>query len=122
MFIYIAFRVHFIHTLLHKMSMFKLLGLSFWLYFGSSISSKTAVPIVNGTIRIKGSATIGITDEDFVCATMDWWPPTKCDYGTCSWGNASLLNLVLFLTNEINSYVMSCKLYAMKLNLNISLI
>ncbi|KZV57434.1 heparanase-like protein 3 [Dorcoceras hygrometricum] len=77
------------------MSMFKLLGLSFWLYFGSGGSSKTAVPTVNGTIRINGSAPIGIIDEDFICATMDWWPPTKCDYGTCSWGNASVLNLDL---------------------------
>ncbi|KAL0330561.1 UNVERIFIED_CONTAM: Heparanase-like protein 3 [Sesamum radiatum] len=36
-------------------------------------------------------------DEDFICATMDWWPPTKCDYGTCSWGSASLLNLNFLL-------------------------
>jgi len=32
--------------------------------------------------------------EDFVCATLDWWPPDKCDYGTCAWGRAGLLNLV----------------------------
>ncbi|XP_073047276.1 heparanase-like protein 3 [Primulina eburnea] len=89
------------------MFMFKLLGLSFWLYFGRSISLKAAVPIVNGTIRINGSVPIGTTDEDFICATMDWWPPTKCDYGTCSWGNASLLSLDLsnkMLLNAIQAF------------------
>jgi hypothetical protein len=40
---------------------------------------------------------IGNIDDDFICATLDWWPPQKCDYGTCSWGLASLLNLVFFL-------------------------
>jgi hypothetical protein len=34
------------------------------------------------------------TGKDFVCATLDWWPPDKCDYGNCAWGRASLLNLV----------------------------
>ncbi|KAH7433427.1 hypothetical protein KP509_07G069000 [Ceratopteris richardii] len=33
--------------------------------------------------------------EGFICATLDWWPPNKCDYGTCSWGHASILNLNL---------------------------
>ncbi|KAF4373109.1 hypothetical protein F8388_019291 [Cannabis sativa] len=53
----------------------------------------------NGTVYINGSSAIGRIDDDFVCVTLDWWPPHKCDYGTCSWGNASLLNLDL--TNPI---------------------
>jgi heparanase 1 len=44
---------------------------------------------------VEGVFAIGETDEDFICATLDWWPPEKCDYGTCSWGHASLLNLDL---------------------------
>lgn len=46
------------------------------------------------TVFIDGRAAIASTDDDFICATLDWWPPDKCDYGTCSWGRASLLNLV----------------------------
>ena len=51
---------------------------------------------VGGTVFINGKSPIGKIDDDFVCATLDWWPPEKCDYGTCSWGHASLLNLVSF--------------------------
>ncbi|KAK1392719.1 heparanase-like protein 3 [Heracleum sosnowskyi] len=55
--------------------------------------------IVSGTVNINGKKVIGLTDSDFICATLDWWPPEKCDYGTCSWDHASLLNLDL--NNEI---------------------
>ncbi|CAE5959882.1 unnamed protein product [Arabidopsis arenosa] len=34
-------------------------------------------------------------DENFVCATLDWWPPEKCNYDQCPWGYASLINLNL---------------------------
>lgn len=56
-----------------------------------SVASKTTTL---GTVFVNGTAPIGRVDDDFVCATIDWWPPQKCDYGTCSWGKASLLNLV----------------------------
>ncbi|KAL8501764.1 hypothetical protein ACS0TY_021039 [Phlomoides rotata] len=79
-------------------SLFKILGLSLWLYLASqgstSVVSQTP-STVNGTVHINGGSSIGFIDEDFICATMDWWPPTKCDYGTCSWGTSSLLNLDL---------------------------
>ncbi|KAF2303793.1 hypothetical protein GH714_023456 [Hevea brasiliensis] len=54
---------------------------------------KTVTKSTQGTLFINGTASIGATDHDFICATLDWWPPDKCDYGTCSWGRASLLNL-----------------------------
>ncbi|KAL6606098.1 hypothetical protein ACP70R_041751 [Stipagrostis hirtigluma subsp. patula] len=44
---------------------------------------------------VDGRRAVATTGEDFVCATLDWWPPDKCDYGTCAWGRASLLNLDL---------------------------
>lgn len=52
--------------------------------------------VEEGILYIDGVSSIAKIDKDFICATLDWWPPTKCDYGTCSWGNASLLNLVSF--------------------------
>jgi heparanase 1 len=62
----------------------------------SAASQRTGGPrnIVEGTVFINGTAPIGTVDHDFICATLDWWPPDKCDYGTCSWGKASFLNLV----------------------------
>ncbi|KAL9154435.1 hypothetical protein ABFS82_10G113600 [Erythranthe guttata] len=51
--------------------------------------------VIEGTVRIDGSRPIAETDENFVCATIDLWPAEKCDYGTCAWGNSSLLNLDL---------------------------
>lgn len=46
-------------------------------------------------VEVDASAILATTDEAFLCATLDWWPPDKCDYGTCAWGQASLLNLDL---------------------------
>ncbi|KAJ8753216.1 hypothetical protein K2173_017816 [Erythroxylum novogranatense] len=62
---------------------------------------------VQGTVFIDGKAAIGRIDEDFICATLDWWPPEKCDYGTCSWGYASLINLDLnnrILLNAVKAF------------------
>jgi len=47
------------------------------------------------TVIISGSSLLGETNENFVCATIDWWPPEKCNYNQCPWGQASVLNLDL---------------------------
>ncbi|KDP30214.1 hypothetical protein JCGZ_16996 [Jatropha curcas] len=63
--------------------------------------------VVEGTVFINGRTSIGKIDEDFICATLDWWPPEKCDYGTCSWDHASLINLDLnnnILLNAIKAF------------------
>lgn len=59
--------------------------------------------VLQGSVFIDGKNAIAKIDSDFICATMDWWPPEKCDYGTCSWGHASLLNVVFFLLSLLNS-------------------
>ncbi|CAA0829349.1 Heparanase-like protein 3 [Striga hermonthica] len=99
------------NTLLYEMAyLLKTLGLCLWLYLASrgftgAVSQSPA--FVNGTVTIDGGSPIGTIDDDFVCATLDWWPPSKCDYGTCSWGRSSLLNLDLrnkILQNAISAF------------------
>lgn len=81
--------------------LFILSFLCFWLFWAGHSSftadspSRTASGnVIEGTVFINGTVAIAKTDDNFICATLDWWPPDKCDYGTCSWGRASLLNLV----------------------------
>ncbi|XP_023734062.1 heparanase-like protein 3 [Lactuca sativa] len=57
--------------------------------------TEAVTDVVEGILVINGKSSIAKIDSDFICATMDWWPPEKCDYGTCSWGHASLLNVDL---------------------------
>ncbi|KAK1550615.1 hypothetical protein Q3G72_022039 [Acer saccharum] len=84
--------------------------LIFWLFCHSShkVDSQTGnVDVVQGSVFVNGTAAAAKTDDDFICATLDWWPPDKCDYGTCSWGSASLLNLDLnntILFNAIKAF------------------
>ncbi|CAI0415176.1 unnamed protein product, partial [Linum tenue] len=71
------------------------------------VASQSTTAAVEGTVVINGSSRIGRTNPNFICATLDWWPPEKCDYGTCSWGRASLLNLDLtnpLLLNAIKAF------------------
>ncbi|KAK7354445.1 hypothetical protein VNO80_19908 [Phaseolus coccineus] len=90
-------------------SRIQLLGLCLWFHFACFsfiFGSRVAVggdATVKGTVAIDDKAVIGTTDGDFVCATLDWWPPEKCDYGRCSWGLASLLNLDLNNKNFLNA-------------------
>lgn len=58
----------------------------------------------NVLLEVNTSVPIATIDEVFVCATMDWWPSSKCDYGTCAWGNASLLNLVSYPSGLVPRY------------------
>lgn len=76
----------------------QVLGLCF-LCLGAAASQEENVnvgAVEEGTALIDGRFRIASIDDDFICATLDWWPPEKCDYGVCSWGRASLLNLVCY--------------------------
>ncbi|KAK4479814.1 hypothetical protein RD792_015352 [Penstemon davidsonii] len=48
-------------------------------------------------LSIKGVTSIAKTDDNFICATLDWWPEDKCDYNQCPWGKAGILNLVFLV-------------------------
>ncbi|KAJ0984788.1 hypothetical protein J5N97_003144 [Dioscorea zingiberensis] len=61
----------------------------------------------NGVVLVDGRAAVARTDQNFICATVDWWPPERCDYGVCSWGLASMLNLNLsskILENAVKKF------------------
>ncbi|PIA62982.1 hypothetical protein AQUCO_00200771v1 [Aquilegia coerulea] len=59
------------------------------------------------TVTVQSVTNIGTTDDNFVCATLDWWPSTKCNYNQCPWGKAGLLTLDLknkILSNSIKAF------------------
>lgn len=59
------------------------------------------------TVIVKGSTKIAETNKNYICATIDWWPPEKCNYNQCPWGQSSILNLDLdhpFLAQAIQAF------------------
>ncbi|PIA62977.1 hypothetical protein AQUCO_00200770v1 [Aquilegia coerulea] len=42
------------------------------------------------TIIVKSAAKIAETDDQFICATLDWWPSDKCNYHDCPWGKSGV--------------------------------
>lgn len=48
----------------------------------------------NVKVVVNGILAIAQVDNNFICATIDWWNHEKCDYNQCPWGSASALNLV----------------------------
>ncbi|XP_012067747.1 heparanase-like protein 2 [Jatropha curcas] len=68
----------------------------------TTLSQKEDVRIV-----VKGKASIAKTDDSFVCATLDWWPSSKCNYDQCPWGETGLFTLDLenkILANAIKAF------------------
>ncbi|KMT10738.1 hypothetical protein BVRB_5g113960 [Beta vulgaris subsp. vulgaris] len=59
------------------------------------LPSILAQEIAGAILRVNGGHVMAETDENYVCATVDWWPHTKCDYNQCPWGYASIMNLNL---------------------------
>ncbi|CAN1296612.1 Heparanase-like protein 1 [Linum perenne] len=52
-----------------------------------------AQDIMTATVVVNGAARVAETDDNYVCATLDWWPHDKCDYNHCPWGYTSAVNL-----------------------------
>lgn len=67
--------------------------------FVASIPVILAQDINHGTIVVDGTTTVAQTDDNFVCATIDWWPHDKCNYQQCPWHYTSALNLVRLKIN-----------------------
>ncbi|CBI27258.3 unnamed protein product, partial [Vitis vinifera] len=58
-------------------------------------------------VTVGGVTSIAETDDNFICATIDWWPADKCDYNQCPWGLAGIFNLDLqniILVNAIKAF------------------
>ncbi|CAK8563222.1 unnamed protein product [Lathyrus sativus] len=63
--------------------------------FLASLLSALTQKVENGLIRVDGVRAIAENDDNFICATIDWWPHDKCDYSYCPWESSSVLNLDL---------------------------
>ncbi|OMO65700.1 Glycoside hydrolase, family 79 [Corchorus capsularis] len=60
------------------------------LWFSPSTLSKSVTESVD--LVIQGATSIAKTDDNFICVTLDYWPPNKCDYGQCPWGKSGIFN------------------------------
>ncbi|EXC11030.1 Heparanase-like protein 1 [Morus notabilis] len=61
----------------------------------------------DANIVVDGTERAAEVDENFICATMDWWPHDKCNYNQCPWGYTSAINLNLshpLLTKAIQAF------------------
>lgn len=63
-------------------------------FFLASLPGILAQQVTHATITVDGTVTMAKTDDNFVCATLDWWPHDKCNYNHCPWWYSSVINLV----------------------------
>ncbi|CAJ1944157.1 unnamed protein product [Sphenostylis stenocarpa] len=79
--------------------------LAFFLFL-ASLRLALSQDVERGLIQVDGMQAIAETDDNFICATIDWWPHDKCDYNYCPWGDSSAVNLDLshpFLAKAIQA-------------------
>ncbi|KAJ9187423.1 hypothetical protein P3X46_002879 [Hevea brasiliensis] len=58
-------------------------------------------------VTVNGVASIASTDDNFICATLDLWPSSKCNYDQCPWGQAGIFTLDLknnILSNAVKAF------------------
>ena len=66
------------------------------IFFGQLLLAVASASTVQTTVLVNTSRVLSATSSiSFGCVGIDWWPRTKCDYGRCSWDEASMLNLDL---------------------------
>ncbi|CAI9754087.1 unnamed protein product [Fraxinus pennsylvanica] len=74
------------------------------LVFSPSILAQNADDV---RLVIHTNTTTAETDDNYVCATLDWWPHDKCNYNQCPWEYSSVINLDLshpFLANAVQAF------------------
>ena len=47
-------------------------------------------------VKVRSVTSIAETDNNYICATMDYGPSTMCNYGQCPWRKVGILELVYF--------------------------
>ncbi|XP_008453244.2 heparanase-like protein 1 [Cucumis melo] len=60
-----------------------------------SLPTILAQSATHASIIVDGAAVVAETDDNYICATIDWWPHDKCNYNRCPWGYSSAVNLNL---------------------------
>ncbi|KAL2340718.1 hypothetical protein Fmac_008658 [Flemingia macrophylla] len=72
----------------------------------ASFQATLSQGIEHGSLLVDGAQAKAQTGDNFICATIDWWPHDKCDYNHCPWGYSSVVNLDLshpFLAKAIQA-------------------
>lgn len=59
------------------------------------VFTRPSLSLTSVDLKVETSGVAATTDTVFACFTLDWWPPSKCDYGSCQWGTNSMLNINL---------------------------
>lgn len=80
-----------------------------------SLSTILAKNVEHVELVVDSTAVLAETDENYICATIDWWPNDKCNYNNCPWGYSSALNLVRLY----ESVCLLCVIYILYLYLPI---
>ncbi|KAL5746767.1 hypothetical protein ACOSP7_023738 [Xanthoceras sorbifolium] len=71
------------------------IGIFLLFFFLVSLPAVLSREVRPATITVDGTSTIATNDDNFICATIDWWPHDKCNYNQCPWGNTSAMSLDL---------------------------
>jgi heparanase 1 len=57
----------------------------------SHAEAKSAVVVSD--IHVATAQSVSKTDDVWACANLGWYPPDKCNYGMCPWGQSGVLNI-----------------------------
>jgi heparanase len=60
-----------------KMAGFCVVWALFWLAGSATVSTSTTAFAGGEAVVMDARSVVAVTDNDFVCATLDWWLPEK---------------------------------------------